>query len=79
MFCFLLVKDTKCELPDSYSPLYVESAWYSWWEKEVCKVVVECCKVLMLDPIRYLTELSLCCFQMIFLLEIFLSELSAFL
>eukprot|EP00795_Rhopilema_esculentum_P010703 gene10703-19476_t len=27
-------KDTKCELPDSYSPLYVESAWYSWWEKE---------------------------------------------
>ncbi|KAM4697001.1 valine--tRNA ligase [Rhinophrynus dorsalis] len=21
-------------MPDSYSPQYVESAWYSWWEKE---------------------------------------------
>src|SRR6218665_900518 len=20
-------------MPDSYSPLYVEAAWYSWWEK----------------------------------------------
>eukprot|EP00794_Sanderia_malayensis_P015714 gene15714-17299_t len=27
-------KDTSCELPDSYSPLYVESTWYSWWEKQ---------------------------------------------
>jgi len=21
-------------MPDSYSPAYVEAAWYSWWEKE---------------------------------------------
>lgn len=21
-------------MPDSYSPRYVEAAWYSWWEKE---------------------------------------------
>lgn len=21
-------------LPESYSPAYVEAAWYSWWEKE---------------------------------------------
>jgi len=27
-------KDTKCELPDSYSPVYVEAAWYPWWEKK---------------------------------------------
>ncbi|XP_066910854.1 valine--tRNA ligase-like [Clytia hemisphaerica] len=27
-------KDTKCTLPDAYSPSYVESAWYSWWEKK---------------------------------------------
>eukprot|EP00088_Acartia_fossae_P071292 TRINITY_DN975_c0_g1_i12.p1 TRINITY_DN975_c0_g1~~TRINITY_DN975_c0_g1_i12.p1 ORF type:complete len:1148 (-),score=390.12 TRINITY_DN975_c0_g1_i12:331-3774(-) len=26
-------KDTKCPLPDAYSPKYVEAAWYSWWEK----------------------------------------------
>jgi len=26
-------KDTKCPLPDAYSPAYVEAAWYSWWEK----------------------------------------------
>jgi len=26
-------KDTKCPLPDAYSPRYVEAAWYSWWEK----------------------------------------------
>ena len=25
-------KDTKCQLPDAYSPLYVEAAWYEWWE-----------------------------------------------
>jgi len=27
-------KDTVCPLPDVYSPSYVESAWYSWWEKK---------------------------------------------
>ncbi|KAJ9598284.1 hypothetical protein L9F63_011024 [Diploptera punctata] len=27
-------KDTSCPMPDSYSPQYVEAAWYSWWEKE---------------------------------------------
>ena len=27
-------KDTKCQLPDAYSPKYVESAWYEWWEKQ---------------------------------------------
>lgn len=26
-------KDTTCPMPDSYSPAYVEAAWYSWWEK----------------------------------------------
>lgn len=26
-------KDTKCQLPDAYSPVYVEAAWYEWWEK----------------------------------------------
>lgn len=26
-------KDTKCQLPDAYSPRYVEAAWYEWWEK----------------------------------------------
>lgn len=26
-------KDTKCSLPDAYSPLYVEACWYDWWEK----------------------------------------------
>ncbi|XP_070532577.1 valine--tRNA ligase-like [Ptychodera flava] len=25
-------KDTKCAMPDSYSPRYVEAAWYPWWE-----------------------------------------------
>lgn len=23
-----------CPLPDSYSPQYVEAAWYQWWEKQ---------------------------------------------
>ena len=32
-FCHYI--DTKCELPDSYSPSYVEAAWYPWWEKKV--------------------------------------------
>lgn len=27
-------KDVSCPMPDSYSPVYVEAAWYSWWEKE---------------------------------------------
>lgn len=27
-------KDVACPMPDSYSPRYVEAAWYSWWEKE---------------------------------------------
>lgn len=27
-------KDTVSPLPDSYSPQYVEAAWYSWWEKQ---------------------------------------------
>ncbi|XP_022085297.1 valine--tRNA ligase-like [Acanthaster planci] len=26
-------KDTSVPLPDSYSPAYVESAWYAWWER----------------------------------------------
>lgn len=21
-------------MPDTYSPQYVEAAWYAWWEKE---------------------------------------------
>ncbi|CAF0867047.1 unnamed protein product [Rotaria sordida] len=27
-------KDINCELPQSYSPRYVEAAWYDWWEKQ---------------------------------------------
>lgn len=27
-------KDTSAPLPSSYSPEYVESSWYQWWEKE---------------------------------------------
>lgn len=27
-------KDTKCDMPDAYSPQYVEAAWYDWWVKE---------------------------------------------
>lgn len=27
-------KDVSVPLPDSYSPQYVEAAWYSWWEKQ---------------------------------------------
>ncbi|KAK3579107.1 hypothetical protein CHS0354_022128 [Potamilus streckersoni] len=26
-------KDTKCSMPDSYNPAYVETAWYEWWVK----------------------------------------------
>ncbi|XP_039752970.1 valine--tRNA ligase isoform X2 [Pararge aegeria] len=27
-------KDISDAMPDAYSPLYVEAAWYSWWEKQ---------------------------------------------
>ena len=27
-------KDTSRELPASYTPKYIEAAWYEWWEKE---------------------------------------------
>ncbi|XP_076436841.1 valine--tRNA ligase-like [Babylonia areolata] len=27
-------KDTQCEMPNAYSPQYVEAAWYDWWVKE---------------------------------------------
>lgn len=27
-------KDTSIDLPNAYSPKYVEAAWYDWWEKE---------------------------------------------
>ncbi|XP_067830029.1 valine--tRNA ligase [Heptranchias perlo] len=27
-------KDVTCPMPDSYSPQYVEAAWYAWWEKQ---------------------------------------------
>ncbi len=27
-------KDTTCQLPDAYNPVYVEAAWYDWWEKQ---------------------------------------------
>lgn len=27
-------KDVSGEMPKSYSPKFVEAAWYSWWEKE---------------------------------------------
>lgn len=30
----LLVSDVISQLPDSYSPQYVEAAWYPWWEKQ---------------------------------------------
>nr|XP_033772878.1 valine--tRNA ligase isoform X1 [Geotrypetes seraphini]XP_033772879.1 valine--tRNA ligase isoform X1 [Geotrypetes seraphini]XP_033772880.1 valine--tRNA ligase isoform X1 [Geotrypetes seraphini] len=26
-------KDVTCPMPESYSPQYVEAAWYPWWEK----------------------------------------------
>uniref|UniRef100_A0A671YN90 Valine--tRNA ligase n=1 Tax=Sparus aurata TaxID=8175 RepID=A0A671YN90_SPAAU len=29
-----LVSDVISPLPDSYSPQYVEAAWYPWWEKQ---------------------------------------------
>ena len=27
--------DVSGEMPDSYSPTYVEAVWYAWWEKQV--------------------------------------------
>ncbi|CAF3823052.1 unnamed protein product [Rotaria sp. Silwood1] len=27
-------KDIHCQLPKNYSPKYVETGWYAWWEKE---------------------------------------------
>ncbi len=27
-------KDISGQMPDAYSPQFVEAAWYSWWEKE---------------------------------------------
>lgn len=27
----LLYLDTKCPMPEAYSPQYVEAAWYDWW------------------------------------------------
>lgn len=27
-------KNITCPMPDTYSPQYVESIWYAWWEKE---------------------------------------------
>uniref|UniRef100_A0A3Q3L8R9 Valine--tRNA ligase n=1 Tax=Mastacembelus armatus TaxID=205130 RepID=A0A3Q3L8R9_9TELE len=34
-FLFLhLLSDVVSPLPDSYSPQYVEAAWYPWWEKQ---------------------------------------------
>jgi hypothetical protein len=29
------VLDVLGSMPDSYSPKYVEAAWYPWWEKQV--------------------------------------------
>lgn len=28
------MKDVLCPMPDSYSPKFVEAAWYAWWEKQ---------------------------------------------
>ncbi|KZC14461.1 PREDICTED: valine--tRNA ligase [Dufourea novaeangliae] len=27
-------KNVTCGMPDTYSPKYVEAAWYAWWEKQ---------------------------------------------
>lgn len=34
IFIWLLLSDVISPLPDSYSPQYVEAAWYPWWEKQ---------------------------------------------
>lgn len=31
---YLPVSDVVSPLPDSYSPQYVEAAWYPWWEEQ---------------------------------------------
>lgn len=31
---YLALSDVVSPLPDSYSPQYVEAAWYPWWEKQ---------------------------------------------
>ena len=30
----LFFPDISCPMPDAYSPVYVEAAWYDWWVKE---------------------------------------------
>lgn len=30
----LCLSDTSVPFPQAYSPEYVESCWYQWWEKE---------------------------------------------
>ncbi|CAF1661105.1 unnamed protein product, partial [Didymodactylos carnosus] len=27
-------KNINCELPQCYSPKYIEAAWYPWWENQ---------------------------------------------
>lgn len=34
VYCLHLLTDVITPLPDSYSPQYVEAAWYPWWEKQ---------------------------------------------
>ena len=34
-YVFQNVLDVLGSMPDSYSPKYVEAAWYPWWEKQV--------------------------------------------
>lgn len=29
------ILDVSGAMPDSYSPTYVEAAWYPWWERQV--------------------------------------------
>ena len=31
----ILLIDVSGEMPNSYSPHYVEAAWYPWWEQQV--------------------------------------------
>lgn len=33
-YLFIYFADTTLPFPSSYSPEYVESCWYQWWEKE---------------------------------------------
>lgn len=34
LFNLICTLDTKVELPVTYSPQYVEAAWYDWWVNE---------------------------------------------